>query len=176
VRAPALTVSGAVAGLAEDLAWLRAAPLAGRTVAITRARAQASGLASQLRALGARVSELPAIRIVRAAGRPELGDFDLLCLTSTNGVQLLFERLAEQGRDARALAGPRIAAIGAGTAAALAAHGSSPTWFPTGSSPRVCSKRSPAVRRCAAASSLARRAPATRSSPGCARAAPRSRS
>ena len=124
VRAPALTVSGAVAGLAEDLAWLRAAPLAGRTVAITRARAQASGLASQLRALGARVSELPAIRIVpRPLGVPELGDFDLLCLTSTNGVQLLFERLAEQGRDARALAGPRIAAIGAGTAAALAAHG-----------------------------------------------------
>jgi uroporphyrinogen III methyltransferase/synthase len=124
VRAPALTVSGAVAGLAEDLAWLRAAPLAGRTVAITRARAQASGLASQLRALGARVSELPAIRIVpRPLVVPELGDFDLLCLTSTNGVQLLFERLAEQGRDARALAGPRIAAIGAGTAAALAAHG-----------------------------------------------------
>jgi uroporphyrinogen III methyltransferase/synthase len=54
---------------------------------------------------------------------PDLAGYDLLCLTSPNGVRLLFDRLAESGRDARALAGVRVAAIGPGTAAALAGHG-----------------------------------------------------
>ena len=43
------------------------------SVAVTRARAQASGLAARLRALGARVVEAPAIRIEPLAvelGRP----------------------------------------------------------------------------------------------------------
>jgi uroporphyrinogen III methyltransferase/synthase len=49
--------------------------------------------------------------------------YDLVCLTSPNGARLLFDRLGEQGLDARALAGARVAAIGPGTAAALRAHG-----------------------------------------------------
>jgi uroporphyrinogen III methyltransferase/synthase len=52
-----------------------------------------------------------------------LHTYALVCLTSTNGVQLLFEAMAAQGRDARALANAGVAAIGAGTEAALAAHG-----------------------------------------------------
>ncbi|HXD63917.1 MAG TPA: uroporphyrinogen-III synthase, partial [Solirubrobacteraceae bacterium] len=102
----------------------------GRTVAVTRARAQASGLASRLRALGAAVIEAPAIRIQALDGpAPDLARYDLVCLTSPNGVRLLFERLHRAGRDARAFggagdAGPiRIAAIGPGTAAALREHG-----------------------------------------------------
>jgi uroporphyrinogen III methyltransferase/synthase len=49
--------------------------------------------------------------------------YALVCLTSPNGVRLLFEAMAAQGRDARALANASVAAIGAGTEAALAAHG-----------------------------------------------------
>src|SRR6185312_3292710 len=45
------------------------------------------------------------------------------CLTSPNGVRLLFEAMAEQGRDARALANATVAAIGPGTARALAERG-----------------------------------------------------
>lgn len=124
VRAPAIAVFGPVAGLTERLRWLPARPLADITVAVTRARAQASGLAARLRALGARVIEAPAIRIVALDGPPPpVEDYDLVCLTSPNGVRLLFERLAAAGRDARALAGARVAAIGPGTAAALRAHG-----------------------------------------------------
>jgi uroporphyrinogen III methyltransferase/synthase len=124
VRPPAITLVGAVADLADDLAWLPAGPLLGRTVAITRARAQASELAAALRALGARVLETPSIRIEpRAVQLPPLGDFDLLCLTSPNAVGLFFARLAEQGLDARALAAARVAAIGPGTARALREHG-----------------------------------------------------
>jgi uroporphyrinogen III methyltransferase/synthase len=124
VRAPALAVFGAVAGLRERLQWLERRPLAGVTVAVTRARAQASGLAGRLRGLGAAVVEAPAIRIVPLDGPPpDVARYDLVCLTSPNGVRLLFERLASCGMDTRALAGARVAAIGPGTAAALREHG-----------------------------------------------------
>jgi uroporphyrinogen III methyltransferase / synthase len=124
IRAPAIAVFGAVAALQDQLAWLGARPLSGLTVAVTRARAQASGIAAQLRGLGARVIESPVIRIVPIAGEPpELGRYDLVCLTSPNGVQALFDRLAAAGLDARAFAGATVAAIGPGTARALAAHG-----------------------------------------------------
>ncbi len=107
--------------LRERLEWFERRPLAGLTVAVTRARAQASELASRLRALGAAVVEAPAIRIVPLDGpAPDVGDYDLVCLTSPNGVRLLFERLA-RGRARRARAGrdAAVAAIGPGTAAAL---------------------------------------------------------
>ena len=120
VRAPAITVVGAVAGLHDELAWFGSGPLAGRSVVVTRARAQASSLAARLRELGARVVEAPAIRIEPLeATLPDLEGFDLLCVTSPNGAR----RLLEIASDARALAGPRIAAIGPGTADALRAGG-----------------------------------------------------
>jgi uroporphyrinogen III methyltransferase / synthase len=123
VKAPAITIVGAVAELAEDLQWLPARPLAGRTVAVTRARPQASGLARRLAALGASVIEAPTIR-TRTLDGPALDPtpYDLICLTSANGVERLFERLAAGGRDARSLARARVVAIGPGTARALAEH------------------------------------------------------
>jgi uroporphyrinogen III methyltransferase / synthase len=124
VRAPAIAIFGSVAALSQRLSWFTAPPLAGRVVAVTRARAQSSGLASRLRGLGAEVVEAPSIRIVPLEGpAPDLAGYDLLCLTSPNGVQILFERLAAAGSDARALAGLRVAAIGPGTARALDEHG-----------------------------------------------------
>jgi uroporphyrinogen III methyltransferase / synthase len=125
VRAPALIVVGEVVALHERLAWFdQVRPLAGMTVAVTRARAQASALSGRLRALGAAVVEAPAIRIVPRDGpAPDLSRYDLVCLTSPNGVRLLFDRLAADGLDARALAGARVAAIGPGTARALSERG-----------------------------------------------------
>ncbi len=130
VRPPAITLVGPVASLREELAWIEQRPLHGRTVVVTRARAQASGLAAMLRGLGADVVEAPAIRIrPRPVGEDvarmadAIGEYDLVCLTSPNGVALLFEALAARGRDARALAGTNVAAIGPGTARALEARG-----------------------------------------------------
>ncbi len=124
VKAPAISLFGPVAALRSELAWFESRPLGGRTVAVTRARAQASGLAARLRDLGAAVIEAPAIRIQELEGpAPDLGRYDLVCLTSPNGVRLLFERLHRAGRDARAFGGTRVAAIGPGTAAALREHG-----------------------------------------------------
>jgi uroporphyrinogen III methyltransferase / synthase len=124
IRAPSITVVGPVAALAERLSWLPPRPLVGRTVAVTRARAQASALALRLGSLGASVVQAPVIRIRALPGPPlDPSPYDLVCVTSPAGVAVLFERLAAGGRDARALAGARVAAIGAGTAAALAEHG-----------------------------------------------------
>ncbi len=131
VRPPSVTVVGAVAALGAELSWRPAAaplrgggPLAGRTVAVTRARAQASELAQRLRALGARVIEAPAIRIEPLEVTPgDLAGYDLVCFTSPTAVSLLLQRLAETGRDARAFAAARVAAIGPGTARALGEHG-----------------------------------------------------
>jgi uroporphyrinogen III methyltransferase/synthase len=124
VVAPAVTVVGPVAALADELAWLPELPLSGITVAVTRARAQSSGLARALADLGAQLVETPVIRIEELPGpAPDLGGYDLLCVTSPNGVRLLFERLSAEGRDARALAAVAVAAIGPGTARALAQRG-----------------------------------------------------
>jgi uroporphyrinogen III methyltransferase/synthase len=120
VRPPSVTVVGPVAALREELGWFEDRPLHGRTVAVTRARAQASGLAARLRELGADVVEAPAIRIAPLAFEvPDLAGYDLVCLTSPNGAELLLGAL----RDARALAGVTVAAIGPGTARALRERG-----------------------------------------------------
>ncbi len=121
ISAPAITVVGDVAALGEQINWRSAArPLAGVSVAVTRARAQASALAARLAELGAEVIETPAIRIEPLnPPLPDLSDYDLLCVTSPNGADQLFAAL----HDARQLAGLNVAAIGPGTARALRSHG-----------------------------------------------------
>jgi uroporphyrinogen III methyltransferase/synthase len=131
VRAPAVTVVGPVVALREQLGWLERRPLHGRTVAVTRARAQAGTLAARLRELGATVIEAPAIQTVSLAAEvPDLGAYDGLVATSPNGVHELFARLRDSGRDARSLAGLHIAAMGPGTARALGEHGVAPDTVP----------------------------------------------
>jgi uroporphyrinogen III methyltransferase/synthase len=127
---PAIVLIGSAASRRETIAWLERRPLFGLRVVVTRARAQASGLAATLTALGADVVELPAIRIVSRIDSDEVRDaigamhsYALVCLTSPNGVRLLFEALEAANLDARALANATVAAIGPGTAAALARHG-----------------------------------------------------
>jgi uroporphyrinogen III methyltransferase/synthase len=110
IGAPALIVVGDVIKRRATLAWLERRPLYGRRIVVTRARAQASGLAATLRDLGAEVVELPAIRIesriesneVRQAVE-RIGEYALICVTSPNGADLLSAALAEAGLDARAL-------------------------------------------------------------------------
>ena len=124
VRPPSITVVGAAAALHESLAWVERRPLHGLVVAVTRARAQASSLAAMLSELGAEVVEAPAIRTEpRVVELGSLSDYALVCLTSPNGADLLFDALAARGEDARALAGTVVAAIGPGTARAIGARG-----------------------------------------------------
>src|SRR3954447_17976260 len=96
VSPPAIVLTGQVAARRETIGWLERRPLFGRRVVVTRARAQASGLAATLGALGAEVIELPAIRIVSRIDSAAVRDaiaaihsYALICLTSPNGARLL---------------------------------------------------------------------------------------
>ena len=128
---PAVVVVGEVAGLAGRIDGRARRPLAGRTVVVTRARSQASGLSRELAGLGAEVIELPVIRIAPLKDPPGLArcmdrisEYRLLVVTSVNGVECLFARLAERGLDARAIdRAARVVAIGPATADRLAAYG-----------------------------------------------------
>ena len=122
---PVTMVIGRVAGL--DLPWFESRPLFGRRVVVTRARHQASGLVERLRAVGAEPVEVPTIEIVDpddggqslAAVAAGVRAYDWVCFTSTNAVERFLACVA----DARAFGDTRVAAIGPGTAAALARAG-----------------------------------------------------
>jgi len=127
VRPPAIVLVGQVAALHGRLAWVGRLPLSGRTVLVTRARAQASRLAERLGELGAQVIEAPTIEIQPPASFDTLdselrrvGERDWIVLTSPNGAVAVFDRLAALGFDARALGRVRVAAVGPATAEALA--------------------------------------------------------
>ena len=123
--------------LRDRLNWFEHKPLLGRSVVVTRAREQASGLAARLAELGAEVIQFPTIDIkplddsaeVDAAVRGLKG-YDWLIFTSANGVKCFWDRLEAQGLDARALAGLQVAAIGPATAQAVRAHGVAPDFVP----------------------------------------------
>jgi len=123
VEAPSAIVIGAVAGL--DLGWFERRPLFGRRIVVTRAREQASELRARLEQLGAAVIELPSIAVDPVAfSLPALDRYAWIVFTSANGVDAFFDRgLASAGLDARALAPVRVAAIGPGTADAIAVRG-----------------------------------------------------
>jgi uroporphyrinogen III methyltransferase/synthase len=123
VEAPSAIVVGGVAAL--DFGWFEARPLFGASIVVTRAREQVSGLRAALEAQGAEVLELPTIEIEPVEFIvPDLAQYAWLVFTSANGVEAFFERgLARTGHDARALAPVRVAAIGTGTAGALARYG-----------------------------------------------------
>jgi len=102
------------------------APLAGRRIAITRAREQASELAGKLTAFGAEVIELPLIHVSKSVSKQsladvllELGGYDWIVFTSANGVRFFFEEFLRIFDDIRALGLLRFACIGEGTAKAI---------------------------------------------------------
>ncbi len=130
VRPPSAIVVGEVAAL--DLAWFEQRPLFGRRIVVTRAREQASELRVRLETLGAAVVELPTIEVQPVEfSVPPLEEYSWLVFTSANGVRAFFdEGLAAAGLDTRALGGVRVAAIGPGTASALAARGVRPDVVP----------------------------------------------
>lgn len=129
LTAPLVTVFGWAALLRDDLAWLEKRPLFRRTIVVTRAAQQASVLSLELRDLGAKVIEMPAIRVARLDTPvlreriARLRDYGWIIFTSQNAVSFFWETLLAGGADARALAHSRIAAVGPSTAATLLERG-----------------------------------------------------
>jgi uroporphyrinogen III methyltransferase/synthase len=125
ITAPVITVIGPVVSLREKIAWFDRRPLFGKTIVVTRARSQSATLSGRLGAMGADVVEIPATRIepidspTIAESIERLSDYRWVIFTSQNAVSLFWSALRASGRDARALAGIRIAAVGPATAEAL---------------------------------------------------------
>ena len=132
LKPPAIIVVGDVVALREaGLDWYERRPLFGRRVVVTRARAQAGELSTELERLGAEVYEFPTIEISPPQDFGPLDDairgldsYDWLIFTSVNGVEAFVERVRRHGFDLRVVPrGARIAAIGPATAERLEEFG-----------------------------------------------------
>jgi uroporphyrinogen III methyltransferase/synthase len=107
-------------------------------VLVTRSREQAAGLAAPLESLGAAVLYFPVIEVVDPvdiapldAALRRLSTYDWLVLTSTNGVERFFDRLALIDPGTDVFSGVKVAVVGSATAAALAARGVEPALVPS---------------------------------------------
>jgi uroporphyrinogen III methyltransferase / synthase len=127
---PALTIVGEVVTLREHLRWYDASPLFGKRVLVPRTEEGSERLVRLLRDRGAEAIAVPTLRILppldaeplaRAAAHAD--HYDYVVFTSGNAVEAFWRALAAQGRDARALARAKVAAVGPKTAEALATRG-----------------------------------------------------
>lgn len=129
IAPPAMSIFGEVVNLREKLNWFERLPLFGKKIVVTRAAGQAEEMIKRLTQLGAEAVLMPAIKILPLEDwRPvddaieNLRRFDWIIFTSVNGVEAFMERLLVIGRDARALHGLRLCAIGPATAQRLAGY------------------------------------------------------
>jgi uroporphyrinogen III methyltransferase/synthase len=137
LQAPAVVIVGPVVALRSELAWFESRPLFGKHVLVTRPRGQAGDMVRRLEELGASVRLLPAVEIGEPAdwapvdgAIADLGRYQWVVFTSVNGVDAFMRRLLRSGRDLRALAPVRLAAIGPATADALRAYHLEPDLVP----------------------------------------------
>ena len=97
---------------------------------VSRAKKQAGALSSALKELGCQVIEIPFIEIRKPSSyKPldtslrNLATYDWLILTSVNGAEAMFERIAKCRLDNSALSHLKVAAIGPATTKAIEKHG-----------------------------------------------------
>jgi uroporphyrinogen III methyltransferase/synthase len=129
LRPPAIIIVGEAVAARSAVDWFASRPLFGQAVLVTRPGHQAESMVEELSELGANVLVQPAIEIGPPrdwgpvdAAIAELESFDWLVFSSANGVRYFLERLAHHDLDLRALGRARLAAIGPGTADALAEY------------------------------------------------------
>lgn len=120
-----------------DIATALGAPLAGRSVVVTRTREQAASLAASLQTLGAEVLTFPVLETVDPAdwgpvdaAIADLASYNWIVLTSTNGVDRFFGRLDAVGGSRDALLDRKFAAVGSATAERMRQHGVPPQLIP----------------------------------------------
>lgn len=130
LKSPAIIIIGHVVSLRNELAWFDKNPLFGKRIVITRARAQASSLVSELTRLGANCIEIPTIKIApppdiqpMKQAIDNIAGYDWLVFTSVNGVKYFFDTLFDMGQDVRCLGHLKFACIGPVTKERLADYG-----------------------------------------------------
>ncbi|MDX2481861.1 MAG: uroporphyrinogen-III synthase [Desulfuromusa sp.] len=112
-------------------------PLAGRRFLITRPQAQAADFISLLEQQGGSAICIPTIEIIPPASwapldfaMRDLEDFDILILTSVNGVAAFFERLLETNQYYGTLTDILVVAVGPKTALAIEENHIHPNLIP----------------------------------------------
>lgn len=129
---PCVIIVGEVVGLRGYLSAPPAppAPLAGKTILVTRAASQSGQFSQMLMDKGASVVDFPALEIREPQSWTPVDDaiasvasFNWLILTSANAVEFFLDRLLQQGKDFRALASLKIAVVGKKTHAVLSQRG-----------------------------------------------------
>ncbi|MCE2412437.1 uroporphyrinogen-III C-methyltransferase [Candidatus Poribacteria bacterium] len=130
---PAVIVVGEVNRLREQLRWFDTKPLFAKRILVTRARAQASEFAELLEANGAEVIQFPTIQIqpIDGVNIPSPNGYDWVIFTSVNAVEIFYERLRENGKDARAFGESNVCAVGAKTVETLNRIGIHPNFVPS---------------------------------------------
>ena len=133
LKSPAVIVVGEVNRLRQQLRWFDTKPLFGKRILVTRARAQASEFADILEANGAEVIQFPTIKIqpIENVDIPSPNAYDWVIFTSVNAVEIFYERLRENGKDARAFGGCSVCAVGAKTVEVLNRIGIHPDFVPS---------------------------------------------
>ncbi len=127
LHAPSTIIVGDCVCQRETIAWFEQKPLFGKRIVITRPAAQAASVVSKLLELGAQPVLAPTIDIRppddwSAVDRvlDRLAEFDWIVFTSINGVNFFLNRIWDTGGDVRKVSNAKLAAIGEGTAEALA--------------------------------------------------------
>ena len=129
ITPPAVFMVGETVRFAKILSWYKKLPLAGVRVAVLRTSEQSGELIEELAARGASVVPCPIMRIkprkndLRKITPALLRKNTMVLFTSPNGAALFMEHLLRNGGDARSLAGRKVYALGAGTAAVLLKYG-----------------------------------------------------
>lgn len=138
LSAPVVAVIGKVADLRDKLRWYDKLPLFGKRILVTRTRDQASNLTLALAASGAFPIEVPTIEVKRMDDYSDLDgelrkleEYEWVVFSSTNAVDVVFDRLTKDGNDARSFARAHVACIGEATARRLRANGIVPDLIPS---------------------------------------------
>jgi uroporphyrinogen III methyltransferase/synthase len=138
IRPPAVFIIGETVNLRPHMQWLEGKPLAGIRIMVTRAADQAQEMYKSLRELGADVLPYPTIAteetVIPEAWQDIMAMADQhgwLIFTSENGVRYFFRQFLSRWKDIRHLSGVRIAAVGVGTASALARLHIAPDFIPS---------------------------------------------
>lgn len=124
VISPAIIIVGRVCSLSDQFDWFSRLPLKGRKILVTRPKKSSQRLFLKLKALGADVAQIPAIKTCAIGFEmPDLKGYTALIFTSKAGVEVFFDGLYKLGKDTRALHAAKIFAVGSETANALLCYG-----------------------------------------------------
>ncbi|WAW15114.1 uroporphyrinogen-III C-methyltransferase [Peptostreptococcus equinus] len=130
IKAPSLIVIGEVVDLHDKLNFFESRELYGKTVLVTRTRSKNSEYRQILEEYGARVFEVPTIKVAKKKESEEIlikylknKIYDYIAFTSHNSVKYFFEILLDKKFDFRELRGIKIGSIGPATEKELNKYG-----------------------------------------------------